>query len=160
MTISFSRRNLPRASIFHLADYTTTERLAQLLCSYHREVPRRGTATLLHQSQLRLYLVSRYRLVKQRVFRQSLVAGAVFLLTTCCGIHVGYSAILIPQLKNENSTLPTDDELGSWIGEILVPAHIRIIYWVGETAVGFLKTGVTLYSTTNRNKSTMQSNDL
>ncbi|KDR20983.1 hypothetical protein L798_04495, partial [Zootermopsis nevadensis] len=34
------------------------------------------------------------------------------------GIHVGYSAILIPQLKNENSTLPTDDELGSWIASV------------------------------------------
>lgn len=49
---------------------------------------------------------------------QSLVAGAVFLLTTCCGIHVGYSAILLPQLKAGNSTLPTDDELGSWIASV------------------------------------------
>jgi hypothetical protein len=52
---------------------------------------------------------------------QSLVAGAVFLLTTCCGIHVGYSAILLPQLKAVNSTLPTDNELGSWIGETPTP---------------------------------------
>ncbi|XP_069677360.1 facilitated trehalose transporter Tret1-2 homolog [Periplaneta americana] len=52
------------------------------------------------------------------VIAQSLVAGAVFLLTTCCGIHVGYSAILLPQLKASNSTLPTDEELGSWIASV------------------------------------------
>jgi SP family facilitated glucose transporter-like MFS transporter 8 len=50
------------------------------------------------------------------------VAGAVLLLTTCCGIDIGYSAVLLPQLKAENSTLPTDDELGSWIGETLLLA--------------------------------------
>ncbi|KAJ9574688.1 hypothetical protein L9F63_008149, partial [Diploptera punctata] len=52
------------------------------------------------------------------VLAQTLVAGAVFLLTTCCGIHVGYSAILLPQLKNENGTLYADDELGSWIASV------------------------------------------
>lgn len=55
------------------------------------------------------------------MFCQSVVAGAVLLLTTCGGIDVGYSAVLLPQLKAENSTLPTDDELGSWIGETLLP---------------------------------------
>jgi hypothetical protein len=63
---------------------------------------------------------------------QSLVAGAVFLLTTCCGIHVGYSAILLPQLKADNSSIPTDVELGSWIGETLahhIPSH-RYIFRV------------------------------
>jgi hypothetical protein len=73
------------------------------------------------------------------------VTGAVFLLTTCCGIHVGYSAILLPQLKAENSTLPTDEELGSWIGEISVPHNTQPS---GFQILG-LSTGLTARSTTN-----------
>jgi hypothetical protein len=84
---------------------------------------------------------------------QSLVAGAVFLLTTCCGIHVGYSAILLPQLKAGNSTLPTDDELGSWIGKTPAPHtpsnHKTVRLHTSYGAVGFPRVGLTLRRTNN-----------
>ncbi|XP_059480638.1 facilitated trehalose transporter Tret1-2 homolog [Neocloeon triangulifer] len=51
-------------------------------------------------------------------FAQSLVAGAVFLLTAGCGMPIGFSAILLPQLQTPNSTIPTSEETGSWIASI------------------------------------------
>jgi hypothetical protein len=48
---------------------------------------------------------------------QLLVAGAAFILAAGIGMPIGYSAVLLPQLQHVNSTLPTDDEIGSWIGK-------------------------------------------
>lgn len=41
------------------------------------------------------------------------------LSSASCGMPVGYSAILLPQLKSDNGTMGIDDDTGSWIGEIL-----------------------------------------
>lgn len=39
------------------------------------------------------------------------------LSSASCGMPVGYSAILLPQLKADNGSLNIDDEIGSWIGK-------------------------------------------
>lgn len=51
---------------------------------------------------------------------KGLVTGGVMLSSASCGMPVGYSAILLPQLKNDNGTMGIDDETGSWIGELIV----------------------------------------
>jgi len=48
---------------------------------------------------------------------QCLVTGAVLLVATGGGIPIGYSAVLLPQLSEENSTFHVDRETGSWIGK-------------------------------------------
>ena len=52
-------------------------------------------------------------------YSQLLVSGASFLLAAGAGMPIGYSAVLLPQLQVDNSTLPTDDEIGSWIGKYI-----------------------------------------
>ncbi|KAF4519957.1 hypothetical protein B566_EDAN005456 [Ephemera danica] len=52
------------------------------------------------------------------VFAQGLMAGAVFLLTAGCGMPIGFSAIMLPQIQSANSSLPTSEETGSWIASI------------------------------------------
>lgn len=52
------------------------------------------------------------------VFAQCLVTGAVLLLATGGGMPIGYSAVLLPQLSENNSTIYVDRELGSWIASI------------------------------------------
>lgn len=39
------------------------------------------------------------------------------LSSASCGMPVGYSAILLPQLKITNDTMHIDEEIGSWIGK-------------------------------------------
>lgn len=48
---------------------------------------------------------------------QTFVTSAVMLSSASCGMPVGYSAILLPQLKLINDSMQIDDEIGSWIGE-------------------------------------------
>lgn len=50
---------------------------------------------------------------------QTLVTSAVMLSSASCGMPVGYSAILLPQLKNVNDSMQIDDEIGSWIGKFI-----------------------------------------
>ncbi|XP_065155168.1 facilitated trehalose transporter Tret1-like [Atheta coriaria] len=52
------------------------------------------------------------------IFAQCLVTMAVMLSSASCGMPIGYSAILLPQLKNSNDTLLIDDEIGSWIASV------------------------------------------
>nr|XP_003705316.1 PREDICTED: facilitated trehalose transporter Tret1-2 homolog [Megachile rotundata]XP_012145256.1 PREDICTED: facilitated trehalose transporter Tret1-2 homolog [Megachile rotundata]XP_012145257.1 PREDICTED: facilitated trehalose transporter Tret1-2 homolog [Megachile rotundata]XP_012145258.1 PREDICTED: facilitated trehalose transporter Tret1-2 homolog [Megachile rotundata]XP_012145259.1 PREDICTED: facilitated trehalose transporter Tret1-2 homolog [Megachile rotundata] len=52
------------------------------------------------------------------VFAQCLVCGAVLLLATGGGMPIGYSAILLPQLAQDNGTMHADQELGSWIASV------------------------------------------
>ncbi|KAK9298249.1 hypothetical protein QLX08_008337 [Tetragonisca angustula] len=52
------------------------------------------------------------------IFAQCLVSGAVLLLAAGGGMPIGYSAILLPQLIEENGTMHVDRELGSWIASV------------------------------------------
>ncbi|XP_031836351.1 trehalose transporter 1-like protein isoform X2 [Nomia melanderi] len=52
------------------------------------------------------------------ILAQCLVSGAVLLLAAGGGMPIGYSAILLPQLGEENSTIRVDRELGSWIASV------------------------------------------
>ncbi|EFA10509.1 facilitated trehalose transporter Tret1 [Tribolium castaneum] len=52
------------------------------------------------------------------VVAQSFVTGAVMLSSASCGMPVGYSAVLLPQLKYPNESLRIDDEIGSWIASV------------------------------------------
>ncbi|KAK7871482.1 hypothetical protein R5R35_010204 [Gryllus longicercus] len=49
---------------------------------------------------------------------QCVVAGAVFLLSAGAGFPIGYSAVALPQLRAPNSSLLTDNDMGSWIASI------------------------------------------
>ncbi|RLU17395.1 hypothetical protein DMN91_009630 [Ooceraea biroi] len=63
----------------------------------------------------------RRRLAKQLtagLCLQCLVTGAVLLLATGGGMPIGYSAVLLPQLAEENSTLHVDRDMGSWIAAV------------------------------------------
>ncbi|KAJ4431145.1 hypothetical protein ANN_19740, partial [Periplaneta americana] len=50
------------------------------------------------------------------IIPQMLVSGAAFLLAAGAGMPIGFSAVLLPQLQSNSSSIPTDDDLGSWIG--------------------------------------------
>ncbi|XP_012522582.1 facilitated trehalose transporter Tret1-2 homolog [Monomorium pharaonis] len=52
------------------------------------------------------------------VLAQFLVTGAVLLVATGGGMPIGYSAVMLPQLSEENSTLHIDRETGSWIAAV------------------------------------------
>ncbi|KAK9876969.1 hypothetical protein WA026_016000 [Henosepilachna vigintioctopunctata] len=52
------------------------------------------------------------------ILAQCMVACAVMLSSAGCGMPVGYSAILLPQLSNENDTIQMNDDRGSWIASI------------------------------------------
>lgn len=44
------------------------------------------------------------------------MSGAILLLAAGGGMPIGYSAILLPQLSEDNGTMHADRELSSWIG--------------------------------------------
>jgi len=49
--------------------------------------------------------------------QQVLLASVAFMSGMSYGMSSGHSAVLLPQLQSENSTLPIDTETGSWIGK-------------------------------------------
>lgn len=52
------------------------------------------------------------------IWKQTLAALAPILLTFAAGLTSGYSAILIPQLKQEDGVIPSDESTTSWIASI------------------------------------------
>lgn len=52
------------------------------------------------------------------VFNQCLITCAVLILATGAGHPIGFSAVALPQLRKENSSMTIDDEMGSWIASI------------------------------------------
>ncbi|XP_049823251.1 facilitated trehalose transporter Tret1-like isoform X2 [Aethina tumida] len=56
--------------------------------------------------------------MRKGLLAQTLVTSAVMLSSASCGMPVGYSAILLPQLKITNDTMQIDEEIGSWIASI------------------------------------------
>ncbi|XP_035794840.1 facilitated trehalose transporter Tret1-2 homolog [Anopheles albimanus] len=52
------------------------------------------------------------------VFHQLLLTSAVLLLAAACGMPIGYSAVLLPQLYDTNESLAIDIEMGSWIASV------------------------------------------
>ncbi|XP_058830422.1 facilitated trehalose transporter Tret1-like isoform X2 [Topomyia yanbarensis] len=61
---------------------------------------------------------SRIRATALGVFNQILVTCAVLLLAAACGMPIGYSAVLLPQLYNVSEPLHIDVEMGSWIASV------------------------------------------
>lgn len=52
------------------------------------------------------------------VFNQCLVTCAVLVLAAGAGHPIGFSAVALPQLRDENTTMRIDDDMGSWIASI------------------------------------------
>ncbi|CAG4956172.1 unnamed protein product [Colias eurytheme] len=52
------------------------------------------------------------------VFNQCLITCAVLILAAGAGHPIGFSAVALPQLRTENSTMRIDDDMGSWIASI------------------------------------------
>ncbi|XP_062557553.1 facilitated trehalose transporter Tret1-like [Armigeres subalbatus] len=60
----------------------------------------------------------KFRSTFKGVFHQCLVTCAVLLLAAACGMPIGYSAVLLPQLYNASEPLFIDIEMGSWIASV------------------------------------------
>ncbi|XP_026327179.1 facilitated trehalose transporter Tret1-like isoform X2 [Hyposmocoma kahamanoa] len=52
------------------------------------------------------------------VLNQCLITCAVLILAAGAGHPIGFSAVALPQLRTENSSMRIDDEMGSWIASI------------------------------------------
>ncbi|XP_061383640.1 facilitated trehalose transporter Tret1-like isoform X2 [Danaus plexippus] len=52
------------------------------------------------------------------VFNQCLITCAVLILAAGAGHPIGFSAVALPQLRTENSTMRINDDMGSWIASI------------------------------------------
>lgn len=51
-------------------------------------------------------------------YKQIITAGAPILATVAAGFTTGYSAIFLPQLQLNTSTIQIDDEQASWIASL------------------------------------------
>ncbi|XP_033208292.1 facilitated trehalose transporter Tret1-like isoform X2 [Belonocnema kinseyi] len=63
-------------------------------------------------------IIKQYSSNSKGVMAQCLVTAAVFILMVGCGMPIGYSAILLPQLLESNGTLHINSETGSWIASV------------------------------------------
>lgn len=52
------------------------------------------------------------------VFNQILLTTSVLLTAAACGMPIGYSSVILPQLYNTSDPLTMDPEMGSWIASI------------------------------------------
>ncbi|ALC41762.1 CG4797 [Drosophila busckii] len=52
------------------------------------------------------------------IVRQVLATCAVLVLSTGCGMPIGYSSVLLPQLSANNTEIPIDVSVGSWIASV------------------------------------------
>ncbi|CAH0398407.1 unnamed protein product [Chilo suppressalis] len=52
------------------------------------------------------------------VFNQCLITCAVLILAAGAGHPIGFSAVALPQLRTENTTMKINDDMGSWIASI------------------------------------------
>ncbi|KDR17947.1 facilitated trehalose transporter Tret1-like isoform X2 [Zootermopsis nevadensis] len=66
------------------------------------------------------------------IFAQAITATLVYLTAICNGLSSGYSAILLPQLRANNSGFELDEDIESWIVSI----------YIGATPVGCLLSGI------------------
>jgi hypothetical protein len=48
---------------------------------------------------------------------QAIVASMVYLTAMCNGLSSGYSAILLPQLRLNDSSIQVNEDIESWIGK-------------------------------------------
>jgi hypothetical protein len=48
---------------------------------------------------------------------QCLITCAVLILAAGAGHPIGFSAVALPQLRAENTSMKIDDDMGSWIGK-------------------------------------------
>ncbi|XP_069700027.1 facilitated trehalose transporter Tret1-like [Periplaneta americana] len=55
---------------------------------------------------------------RRLLFPQLIVAFVCALAAISCGMGTGHSMVLIPRLQQNDSTIPIDDEIGSWIASI------------------------------------------
>ncbi|XP_068146171.1 facilitated trehalose transporter Tret1-2 homolog [Drosophila tropicalis] len=56
---------------------------------------------------------------RRGIMNQILATCAVLLLSAACGMPIGYSAVLLPQLMDTNTTeVPIDVNIGSWIASV------------------------------------------
>jgi hypothetical protein len=62
------------------------------------------------------------------MYFQVIVAALVYLTAICNGLTSGYSAILLPQIRANNSGFEVDEEVESWIGKsrTLFYLHLEI----------------------------------
>jgi len=60
------------------------------------------------------------------MYFQATIASLVYLTAICLGSSSGYSAILLPQLRANNSGFEADEEDESWIGKSRDLFHLLI----------------------------------
>ncbi|XP_023702840.1 facilitated trehalose transporter Tret1-like [Cryptotermes secundus] len=69
------------------------------------------------------------------IFAQAIMATLVYITAICNGLTSGYSAVLLPQLRANNSGFEINEEGESWIVSI----------YIGSTSVGCLLSGVLMH---------------
>ncbi|KAH8418579.1 hypothetical protein KR222_002631, partial [Zaprionus bogoriensis] len=55
---------------------------------------------------------------RRGIINQILATCAVLLLSAACGMPIGYSAALLPQLSENSTEIPITGEVGSWIASV------------------------------------------
>ncbi|XP_037917653.1 facilitated trehalose transporter Tret1 [Hermetia illucens] len=55
---------------------------------------------------------------KRGIWNQIILSGAVLIVAAGCGMPIGYSAVLLPQLYNTSDLLQMDVQMGSWFASI------------------------------------------